>query len=101
MNSETTPTGTPVDVVVMRTVTDLCAELGIELRGDDGQPFHCGERMRVKSGLMGPDYAECKCGLRIGNAASPHINGGCILDDKWCEEHGDRTWVKLSAQRPR
>lgn len=81
-------------VPVMQTVTELCAELGIELRGDDGQPFHCGERMRVKSGLMGPDYAECRCGLKIGNMASPHVSG-CFPSQQWLEENGNRTWLKL------
>ena len=96
MNEKTDVDRAPVMPSVMRTVTDLCAELGIDLRGEDGQPWHCGERMRVKSGLMGPDYAECKCGLIIGNAASPHISGGIPSED-WCNEHGNRTWVKLSA----
>lgn len=81
---------------MMKTVTDLCEELGIELKPPDGQPYHCGNRMKVKSGICGPDYAECNCGLRIGNMLSPHINGGIIPDENWIEEHGEATWVKLN-----
>jgi len=79
----------------MRTVTECCKENGIELRGDDGQPYHCGERMSVRSGIIGPDYATCKCGLAIGNLASPHVSGA-IMSKAWFEEHRDRTWVKVS-----
>ncbi len=96
MSLENAPTGTPVECLVMRTVSECCAEHGIELRGDDGQPFHCGERMRVKSGLLGPDYAICKCGLAIGNLASPHISG-CIPSAEWLSANGAKTWAKVSA----
>ena len=77
-------------------VTDLCQREGIELRGEDGQPYCCGGRMNVRGGMIGPDFAECrKCGKAIGNAASPHINGGRIPSDEWIKEHGDKTWCVL------
>ncbi len=82
--------------LVMLDVRTLCAQLGIELQGEDGQPFHCGQRMRTYSGILGTDLAVCEvCGLRIGNVASPHINGGLVFEDKWYEEHGDKTWTRL------
>ena len=85
-----------VPCISLFDVTDLCQREGIELRGDDGQPFCCGERMSVRSGILGPDYAECrKCGKAIGNAASPHINGGRISFDEWVKKQGDKTWCVL------
>jgi len=81
-------------------VSDLCQCEGIELRGEDGQPYCCGERMIVKGGLIGPDFAECRrCGKAIGNAASPHINGGGIPSAEWLDEHGDKTWYLMRAAR--
>ena len=74
----------------------LCKLHNIELRGDDGQPYCCGERMNVKGGLIGPDYAEClKCKKTIGDITSPHINGGLILPDKVYKDHLDGAWVCL------
>jgi len=85
---------------IMKKVEELCADLKIELRGEDGQPYCCGERMNVRAGLMGPDYAECqKCGEIIGNVASPHINGGFILSDEWLTEHGDATWAEIEHRK--
>ncbi len=82
----------------MKTVTDLCAELRIELKGDDGQPYHCGTHMHVKGGIIGPDYAKCEtCGITIGNLASPHVNGGGIPSDEWIAEHGNATWERLDG----
>lgn len=82
-------------------VCDLCANLGITLIGEDWIPYHCGSRMRVKSGFCGPDYAECRsCGLIIGDLASPHINRGHIMSDEWFDKHGDRTWVVLREGAP-
>jgi len=82
----------------MKSVVDLCGELEIELRGDDGQPFCCGERMQTKAGLIGTDYAKCHvCGKAIGNAGSPHINGGYVLPEEWFAEHGNKTWVRLDV----
>lgn len=51
--------------------------------------------MQVKGGLIGPDYAKCHtCGQEIGNAASPHINGGYIPDEAFL--NSGKTWVRLS-----
>jgi len=82
-------------------ITTLCKREGIDLRGDDGQPYCCGERMTVRSGIIGPDYAHCAiCGKAIGNAASPHINGGYIPPEEWFAEHGTRTWYRLATGAP-
>ena len=79
-------------------VSELCQQIGIELRGADGQPYCCGQRMTVKSGIIGTDFAECQiCKKAIGNMASPHINGGGIPTDEWLNKQGDRTWVRLDA----
>ena len=80
-------------------VTTLCKMHNIDLRGNDGQPYCCGERMKVKSGLLGPGYARClKCGKTIGNVASPHINGGVIVTEKFFEENPNgATWVRLDT----
>ena len=78
-------------------VEQLCKELGIRLEGKDGQPFHCGERMETKAGVIGVDYAHCrKCGLAIGDLRSPHINGGWILSEAGYEDQ--ETWVQLSGE---
>lgn len=80
----------------MDTVTELCKKFGIELQPPDGQPFHCGQRMDVRSGIVGPDYAECKiCGLAIGNIASPHISG--IIFQINDEIRAERTWTRLDT----
>ena len=77
-------------------VRTLCGRLGIELRGAEGHPWHCGERMRTKVGVIGIDYAKCEqCGLTIGNMASPHINGGCVPTQEFLER-GD-TWARLES----
>lgn len=75
---------------------ELCLKHGIELKGDNGQPYHCGKRMVVKGGIFGPDYAECECGLVIGNVLSPHISGG-IPNEDWIRKHGNATWARLDA----
>ena len=83
----------------LRNVSDLCAQEGIELHGDVGQPYCCGERMKVMGWLVGPDYAEClQCGKAIGNAASPHISG-CFRSDDWLKERGDKTWYCIAKGR--
>lgn len=69
----------------------IAERVGIHLEGEEGHPFHCGERMRTKGGIAGTDYAECKCGLIIANAGSPHINGGYILSED-LYEHFDAMW---------
>jgi len=82
-----------------QTVEDLCKQVGINLVLPEGRPFHCGKNMRVGSGVMGPDLAECKvCGLTIGNIASPHINGGIIFTDNDDIKEG-KTWVLLKPPR--
>lgn len=76
------------------TVQEIAGLLGIELRGEDGQPYCCGKQMRVKAGLFGPDYARCdRCGKTIWNAASPHVNGGILLHDDILSEWGDALWT--------
>lgn len=86
--------------VPMYSIRQLARREGIELRGDDGQPFHCGERMNVRGGIIGSDYGRCKCGLEVGNLASPHIahqGSTCILwGDEWLDAHKSRTWAVLS-----
>ena len=80
----------------LKSVVVLCFDEGIELRGEEGHPFCCGERMRTKSGIMGTDYAKClKCGKAIGNMASPYINGIGFPKRKWLEEHKQYTWLRL------
>ena len=83
----------------LKDVRTLCKEIGIDLQGPDGQPFCCSQRMTVRGGIMGPDYAKCeKCGKTIGNMASPHINGGYIPDEKFFEDHpNNSTWVRLDS----
>jgi len=77
----------------MKTVTDLCADLGIELRGEDGHPYHCGEKMETRGGIVGIDQARCLCcGLEIANAASPHINGHGLPPGEVIE--GGETWFR-------
>lgn len=83
--------GCPVEAehADVRTVAE---RVGIVLEGEEGHPFHCGERMRTKGGVAGVDYAECRCGLLICNAGSPHINGGYILSDELLTEHFEAMW---------
>ena len=96
MDNQTTQAGGAIKSTPLLAVSDLCQRECIELRGDDGQPFCCGVRMHVKAGIFGPDFAEClTCGKMIGNAASPHINGGFIPSDEWIKEHGDKTWYLM------
>jgi len=76
------------------TVEEIVRRLGIELRGEDGQPYCCGDRMQVKGGLFGPDYGKCdQCGKRIWNAASPHVNGGILLHDDVLAAWGNALWT--------
>ncbi len=81
-------------------VRTICEAAGVELKGEDGQPFCCGERMYVGEGVLGPNYARCdKCGKEIRNLASPHVNGGYLMSDDWFAEHGDRTWMAFRPTR--
>ena len=74
-------------------VRTIASKAGIELRGDDGQPYCCDERMQVKAGIFGPDFARChQCDLQIWNSASPHINGGIVLNESVLERFGDEMW---------
>jgi hypothetical protein len=86
--------------VPMYSIRQLARREGIELQGDDGQPYHCGERMRVGSGIAGPHYARCKCGLEVGNLASPHIahtgSTAVLWNDGWFDAHKTRTWIRMS-----
>jgi hypothetical protein len=96
MDNQTTQAGAAIESTQLFDVSDLCRRESIELRGDDGQPFCCGVRMRVKVGMFGHDSAEClTCGKMIGNAASPHINGGFIPSGEWIKEHGNKTWYLM------
>ena len=96
MNNDTSDGGATVPCISLFDVTDLCQREGIELRGDDGKPYCCGERMNFRGGIIGPDFAECrKCGKAIGNVASPHINGGYIPSDEWIKENGNKTWYVI------
>lgn len=80
------------------TVKTVARRAGIELRGEDGQPYHCGQRMHVKGGIFGSDWARCEaCGLTMANYASPHINHGRLFDDDWYEKWGHRCWTAWEA----
>lgn len=75
-------------------VRTIAERAGIELRGEDGQPFCCDSRMHTKEGLMGPDYAKCSmCGTTMLNLASPHVNGGFLLNDDIMDEYGNVIWT--------
>jgi len=85
-----------IDASDLRTIRELCAEIGIELRGEDGQPFCCDQRMRVSGGIIGPDHARCEvCGKEIGNLASPHVNGGRVPTDEFLKS--EKTWARLDC----
>lgn len=87
-----------IDASDLRTIRDLCAEQGIELKDEDGQPFCCEQRMTVSGGILGPDHAECEmCGKTIGNVASPHINGGHIATDEFVKS--GKTWARLDEPK--
>ena len=84
----------------VRTIANTA---GIELRtveNEEGIPYHCGERMQVKGGVIGPDYTRCGlCELAIGNMLSPHINGGVILKEEITEKFGDSLWTVLKPSQ--
>jgi hypothetical protein len=89
-----------IDPDSLATLDDAAAVLGVELR-DEGvegyvQPYHCGQRMRVKKGIIGPDYARCEvCGAELRCMASPHVNGGVVVSPEWLDAQGDRLWVAM------
>ena len=75
-------------------VRDIAERAGIELKGDDGQPWCCDRRMQVKGGLWGSDYARCNlCHKRMFNMASPHINGGYLLNEETLIAYGEAMWT--------
>ena len=79
-------------------VREAAAALGIDLRGDDGQPYHCGEPCHVQGGIIGPDFVRCgKCGAEMINLLSPHVNGGYVPDARALEAYPDGAWV-VNAQ---
>lgn len=86
--------------MALYTVVEIAEATGIDLRGPAGHPYHCGERMHVKAGLIGPDYAQCEaCGLTIGNAASPHISRWERSAEIDSQEIDGRTWIVLLEQQ--
>ena len=48
---------------------------------------------------MGPDYAKCKCGLTMKNAASPPVNGGLAFSDEVYAVYGDEMWTWSTGVR--
>ena len=86
-------------VAEMVDVEKAAKAAGVELRGEDGQPYCCGKRMQVKTGMVGPDYCKChQCGTELCNMFSPHINGGYVMSDEWIAKHGKNTWVALKTK---
>jgi len=81
-------------------VRAAAAIIGVELRGDDGQPFHCGVRMTVKSGIFGVDYAKCEgCGCLLMRIDSPHTNGGRVFEDADYDALGENVWVARNNEQ--
>lgn len=81
------------------TAEKAADSIGVELRGEDGQPFCCGERMDVKGGLVGVDYCKCRaCGNLLTRIDSPHTNGGHIFDAEVYDALGDEVWVAKSGK---
>ena len=82
-------------------VRTVCANVGIDLRGDEGHPYHCGDRMTTKSGLFGVDMAVCEsCKLEVRWLVSPHVNGGHIPDGSLSDEEYERQWVAIRDGEP-
>lgn len=81
-------------------VRSVCVAAGIDLRGGEGQPFCCGERMEVRSGILGPDYAKCHtCETELRNLASPHVNGGYMPNPEAPEFKAGRTWMAWTRRK--
>lgn len=79
------------------SIRELCEAEEIDLRGEDGQPYCCDERMHVKSGICGPDFARCRqCGKEIRNFVSPHVNGGYLVTEEFAES--GRTWARVQGK---
>ena len=82
-------------------VKTVCANVGIDLRGDELHPYHCGDRMTTKSGLLGTDYAVCeRCQLDVRWMVSPHVNGGFIPDGSLSDDECDHQWVAFRDGEP-
>ena len=72
----------------------------IEPRDEDGKPICCGQQMRVKASIIGPDYARCReCKKEIMNLASPHINNGIVWNEEVMETHGKSMWTVRGDQQ--
>lgn len=68
--------------------------IGVELRGEEGHPYHCGTHMRTYSGIAGTDYAKCEtCGASLRNLMSPHVNGGLLFTDEVYAAYPHGAWV--------
>lgn len=83
------------------TTAEKAAEsIGVELRGEDGQPYCCGERMHVKGGIFGVDYAHCEtCRNLLYRIDSPHTNGGLVFTEEEYAALGDEVWIALNHER--
>lgn len=80
-------------------VRAAAARIGVDLRGEDGQPYHCGERMTVKGGILGTDYAKCEtCGALLLRIDSPHTNGGQIFTHEEYQLLSDAVWVAKEGE---
>lgn len=74
-------------------IQDAAASIGVELRGEEWHPFHCGVRMRTFVGIIGLDLSRCEsCGAELRRIDSPHVNGGYILSEDRLQELGERVW---------
>ena len=94
---ENFPLEHPNDYSDVKTIAERA---GVELQGEEGHPFCCGERMHTKAGLWGVDYAKCeKCKKMIVNCASPHINGGIVFTDEVYEKWGDAMWTFFEGNK--
>ena len=79
-------------------IRTIAERAGVELKEEDGIPYHCGERMQVKAGIIGPDYVKCHpCGLLLLNTASPHVNGGIIWNEDVMEKFWDAMWTRWTV----
>lgn len=74
-------------------VRQAADSIGVQLHGEEGHPFHCGERMTVKGGIFGVDYARCECGALMYRIDSPHTNGGYFLNEEALDNLGEAVWV--------
>jgi hypothetical protein len=81
------------------TVLDAAASLGVELRGEEWYPFHCGQRMRTYSGIVGIDLSRCEvCAAELQRVDSPHVNGGRVLSEDILRELGECVWRPVAGR---